>query len=173
LVEDKLDLGLVEGEVTLPDIVQRPFAEDELTLICGRAHPYFGRDSVSPRELEAQNFILREVGSGTRRTFETVMTEHALNWKASWTCNNADTIKAAVAEGLGVSVISRRAVEREVAAGLLRPVSVEGLSFVRWFKLIHHKNKYLTGAMKAFIAFCLSGGAEGPDDPSGEAEDRV
>ena len=157
LVEDRLDLGLVEGEVTNPDIVQKPFAEDELTLICGRTHPFFGRESVAPEELAAENLILREIGSGTRRTFETVMTEHALPWKAGWTCNNADTIKAAVAEGLGVSVISRRAVEREVASGLLRPVPVEGLTFTRWFKLIYHKNKYLTGAMRSFIAFCLTG----------------
>ncbi len=161
LVEDKLDLGLVEGEVTLPDIVQNPFAEDELTLICGREHLFFGRTNVAPEELQAQNFILREVGSGTRRTFETVMAEHSLDWKATWTCNNADTIKAAVAEGLGISVISRRAVEKEVASGLLRPVAIDGLSFVRRFKVIHHKNKYLTGAMKSFIAFCLPSGEDG------------
>ncbi len=168
LTDDKLDLGLVEGEVALPDIVKTPFAEDDLVLICGRNHPFFGRSSVAPCELAGENFILREVGSGTRRTFEAAMAENGLSWKASWTCNNADTIKAAVAQGLGVSVISRRAVEQEIALGLIRAVAVDALRFTRWFKIIHHKNKYLTEAMRAFTAFCLSeGGEAGAGGPTG------
>ena len=173
LMDDKLDLGLVEGDVTLPEIVKTPFAEDELVLVCGPGHPFFGRETVASSELEGQRFILREVGSGTRKTFENAMAAHGLSWNAVWTCNNADTIKAAVAEGLGVSVISSRAVEREAAAGLIRTVPVEGLRFLRRFKLVHHKDKYLTDSMKSFAAFCLKseGGARdhAPWETGGEA----
>ena len=170
LMDDKLDLGLVEGDITLSEIVQTPFAEDELVLVCGRGHPLFLREAIAPGEMEGLRFILREVGSGTRKTFENAMAEHGLGWNAVWTCNNADTIKAAVAEGLGVSVISSRAVEREVAAGLIRIVPVEGLRFLRRFKLIHHKNKYLTQSMKAFAAFCLKTEGNARDHATGETE---
>jgi len=167
LMDDRLDLGLVEGAVTLPDILRTPFAEDDLALVCGRGHPFFERSCVAPEELTRERFILREVGSGTRSTFETVMAEKGLPWQALWVCNNADTIKAAVARGLGVSVISRRAVEREVAQGLIRTVAVDGLRFTRQFQIIHHKDKYFTGAMRAFADLCLAEGGEGTrEEPS-------
>lgn len=73
-----------------------------------------------------------------------------------------DAIKAAVAEELGVSVISKLAVGREVESGLLCSVNINGLSFKRRFKLIYHKNKYLTETMQKFIDFCFkSVGSEG------------
>lgn len=153
---DKLDLGLVEGEITLSDIISKPFTEDMLVLICGKNHHFSERLLIEPYELEKENFILREVGSGTRKTFEDVMSKNALTWESNWTCNNVDTIKMAVAEGLGVSVISQRAVCREIESGILHRVNINGLFFKRQFKLVYHKNKYLTEAMKYFINFCFS-----------------
>ncbi|MCU6708799.1 LysR family transcriptional regulator [Paenibacillus sp. J5C_2022] len=162
LLVDHLDLGLVEGDVTQTDLVCKPFAEDTLVCICGQGHPFWERESVGAKELEGENFILREAGSGTRNTFEEVMSGHGLSWTATWTCNNADTIKMAVAEGLGISVISQRAVHMEVDTGLLRTVKVEGLSFRRQFKLAYHKHKFLTDAMESFIRYCFAhSGQEG------------
>ncbi len=156
IVDDRLDLGLVEGDVTLRDIVTRALAEDELALICARTHPFAARGQVAPEALAGESFILREVGSGTRRTFENAMAAAGVPWRATWTCNNADAIKAAVAAGLGVSLISRRAVERELSDGSLCAVDVEGLRFLRSFKLIYHKNKYLTDVMRAFVDFAFA-----------------
>lgn len=155
ILRDQLDLGLVEGEIILPDMVSKPFAEDQLVLICGKNHPFYERLLIEPHELTKENFILREMGSGTRKTFEEVMSKNALTWISTWTCNNADTIKMAVVEGHGVSVISQRAVCREIESGILHRVNVNGLVFQRQFKLVYHRNKYLTDTMKKFIDYCF------------------
>lgn len=156
LLLDKLDIGLVEGTVRSPELLVFPFAQDRLALVCGREHPFYSRSLVEPKELEQENWILREAGSGTRSTFEEAMERHGLKWSSSWTCNNADTIKAAVAEGLGVSMISERTVRQEIETGLLRSVPVNGLSPVRDFQLVYHKSKYLTPALEEFLSFCRS-----------------
>ncbi len=155
ILRDQIDLGLVEGDTTSPDVLSRAFMEDELVLICGARHPFAALSEVEPQALERENIIIREPGSGTRKTFEDAMLANNLNWKVTWTCNNADTIKMAVEEGLGVSVISRRSVEREAMAGLLHIKSVRGMSFYRKFKIIYHKNKYLTDSMEQFISSCM------------------
>lgn len=155
LLSDKTDIGLVEGDITSPDILSTPFMNDELVLIYGKNHRFSALPIIHPLELEKENFIIREQGSGTRKTFEDVMKEHQLSWKVTWTCNNADTIKAAVIEGLGVSVISRRAVAKEVRTGELYIKPIEGIRFNRKFKIVHHKNKYLTEPMKKFIDLCI------------------
>lgn len=155
VAKDVLDIGLVEGEITIPNLTIQPFAEDHLVLVCGANHKFAGRSAIEPSELESEDFILREAGSGTRNSFESVMTAHGLKWKASWTCNNVDTIKAAVAAGLGISLISQRSVSKEVEYGTLHIVGIKELIFKRHFKLIYHKNKHLTASMNNFIHACL------------------
>jgi len=154
ILNDKTDIGLLEGEITSSDIISMPFIDDELVLICGKKHRFAQLSAVDPRELEKENFIIREKGSGTRRTFESVMGARNLSWKAAWTCNNSDTIKAAVIEGLGISVISRRAVINEVKNGDVFIIPIEDVHFDRNFKIAYHKNKYLTEPMKSFIELC-------------------
>ena len=155
LLNDQADVGLVEGDITSPYIVSQPFMNDELVLVCGPDHRFADWAMVPCSELEKENFIIREVGSGTRKTFEDVMSAHQLTWQPIWTCNNADTIKAAVAAGIGVSVISRMSVAKEAKAGELIIKSIDGIRFDRQYKIVHHKNKYLTQAMTAFIDLCL------------------
>lgn len=156
LLTDKIDIGLVEGEITSSDIMSKPFMEDELVLICGNQHWFSSLSVITPYELEKENFILREHGSGTRKTFEDVMKAQQLSWKVTWTCNNADTIKAAVIAGLGISVISKRAVEKETESGQLIIKPVVGVRFLRTFKIAYHKNKYFTTQMYNFIDLCIN-----------------
>lgn len=151
ILQDRVDLGLVEGDITSPDIFSQPFQNDELVLICSPSHRFAVCPEIEPEELEQESFIIREKGSGTRKTFEDQMSEHNLTWRVAWTCNNADTIKNAVAAGLGVSVISRRAVADEIKSGSLLEKRVRGIAFKRTFKLIYHKNKYRTEPMQQLI----------------------
>lgn len=151
ILQDQVDLGLVEGETSSPDVICRTFREDELVLVCSANHRFADYAAVEPKELEREDFIIREKGSGTRKTFEDRMAENNLTWRVTWTCNNTDTIKNAVAAGLGVSVISKQAVVNEIKAGLLLEKHVKGIEFKRQFKLIYHKNKYITAPMQQFM----------------------
>jgi DNA-binding transcriptional LysR family regulator len=155
LLRDEIDIALVEGETKNPDIINRPFMNDELVLICGSGHRFAKLPYVEPRELEREKFIVRERGSGTRKTFEDKMRKNQLSWQVIWICNNTDTIKIAVEEGLGVSVISRHSVMSELALGILHEVPIKDIKFKRQFKIIYHKNKYLTETMKGFITLCM------------------
>ncbi|GGL53935.1 LysR family transcriptional regulator [Sporolactobacillus putidus] len=154
ILRDQLDLALVEGETTSTDLIKKSFMEDELVLICSPRHRFAAMTSVNPHELETEPFIVREEESGTRKKFEEVMAEKELSWHASWTCNNVDSIKMAVAAGLGVSVISKFAVINEACSGHLCYKKIDGLHFNRHFKMIYHKDKYLSPTMQRFIKLC-------------------
>lgn len=156
ILNDEIDIALVEGEIQSPDIIKQDFMEDELVLICAADHRFAGQSAVGPKELEKEKFIVREKGSGTRKLFEDIMSTNQLSWNLAWTCNNADTIKMAVSEGLGISMISGRAVINEVASGSISRTRVQGIQFKRQFKIVYHKNKYITKSMEQFIALCLS-----------------
>lgn len=152
LLEDRLDLGLVEGEIHSPWLLQEAFMEDELVLTCAPEHSWAKKNVLAAAQLNGERFFVREVGSGTRELFETVMSGAGISWQTVGVYNNAETIKAAVAANLGHTVISRLAVKREIERGELALVRVRGLSFKRKFQLVWHKNKYISSSMASFMA---------------------
>ena len=64
------DLGLIEGEVSHPDLRVEPWLEDELVVFCSPAHALAAAGRADADTLSRQAWILREPGSGTRRQFE-------------------------------------------------------------------------------------------------------
>ena len=154
LLQNAIDFAVVEGMVHTPDIVAAPFMDDKLLLVCGKSHPLYHVNALQPAELANLQFIVREQGSGTRELFENMMATQEIKWQLAWECNGSDVLKNAAVNGIGVAVISQRLVERELAAGDLSVVHVEGIDLKRKFSVVYHKNKYLTAAMQAFIALC-------------------
>ena len=67
-----------------------------------------------------------------------------------------NTIWMAVAAGLGITVISRRSVERELRAGTLLRFEVPGISFKRSFRLLYHKDKYISPDLQKVMAVCMT-----------------
>jgi DNA-binding transcriptional LysR family regulator len=92
ILQDTIDIGIVEGDFTSNDLYIMTLLEDELVFICSTQHPFATLGAISLDALSHENFILREIGSGTRKKFEDVMRDHQLQWQSNWTCNNADTI---------------------------------------------------------------------------------
>ena len=151
LLVDEVDIGLIEGTVRSREIILQPFMDDELVLICGPQHRWRNKPFITISELENTDFVIREKGSGTRELFESVMAVHGIQWRESWICNNAETIKNAVQAGIGVSVISKMVVEDEVENGNLSIVKIKDVRFTRKFNIAFHKNKYITEVITSLI----------------------
>lgn len=156
LLNNQLDAAIVEGEIRNPYLKVFPSIPDYLVLVCGRTHPFASRDQIHPGELSSQDFLLREPGSGTRRLFEQFMESRKLPLNIQWECSSPDTIKHAVMDGFGLSVISIRLVEEEIRRGDLHLVNVEGCRWERQFSLVYHKDKFMTPQLNDFIKFSLT-----------------
>lgn len=160
LLKSELDIGLVEGRITHPDLMVQPAIRDQLVLICGRGHPFFGRSSVRPEELEGQPLILREEGSGTRSHLEDQLRRHNVVCDVRWICNNTEAIRGAVIRNFGLSVQSSRMVREACAGGQLWACQVEGLDLQRSFDLVYHKNKYRFHMFNRFCQVVLEFGRQ-------------
>ena len=156
LLKNEIDVGLVEGRIVNPELVTCHPIEDRLVLICPPGHRFFGRSSVEAHELVGEPLILREKGSGTRTQFESQMAERHIPTEVTWTCCNSEAIKNAVADGHGLSIISRRLVSGEAAAGRFGCCDVEGLDLGRYFDIVYHKDKYISRPLQSFIDACMS-----------------
>lgn len=158
LLKNEIDVALVEGKITNPELVTRHAIEDKMVLICPNGHRFSGREEVMAAELGDDPFILREKGSGTRTQFETEMANKHLPISVSWTCCNTEAIKNAVADGHGVSVVSERLVLEDAAAGRFFICRISDLDLDRYFDVVYHKDKYISRPMHDFIDACMAFG---------------
>lgn len=153
LLDNRLDIGFVEGLVHSSEIVVQKVKDDELWLICSPRHHWItaGKTIIAPEEIEGQALILREQGSGTREVVEKVLQEHGVDYHPWHVLNNTEAIKRAVMEDMGIAFVSQLAVKEEIDCGRLAKVKIKGIPISREFRLIWHKDKYHTPLMNSFI----------------------
>lgn len=156
LLENRLDLAVVEGSVTAPEILHEPFRDDELVVVAPPAHPLAQREVVRPGDLEAFDFLVRERGSGTREVSERAFAAAGIHPPAAMELGSIEAIKRGVAAGLGLAALSRRAVADEVQTGQLSIVHVVGLDLSRGLEIVRHRDKRLSRAAEAFLQLLRS-----------------
>lgn len=154
LLSNEIDIGIVEGIVTNPDLVITPVCQDTLVLVCGNNHYLAGRKVLSFSDLEGENFISREKGSSDRNQLERMLEEKKIMLNRCWHCSNTEAIKNAVMHGRGIAALSSMIVEKECADGSLVTLDVQGLPVNRMINLIYHKNKYISPSIKAMLDVC-------------------
>ena len=109
---------------------------------------------VDMDELAGQDWILREIGSGTRETFDQALRHFSGEVKVRLELEHTEAIKRTVESGLGIGCISRLALRDAFRRGSLVPIETPQLDLRRQFQFVTHKRKYVTAGMREFIALC-------------------
>lgn len=150
----ELDMALVEGEITHPDLEISVWHEDELSVFCAPNHPFATKRALTDNDLLEATWIVRETGSGTRQTFDRAM--HGLLPKLNimLELQHTEAIKRAVEAGLGVGCISRVALRDAFDRGSLVPLAVPGRDFRRNFYFVIHRNKFRSAGILRWISLC-------------------
>lgn len=150
----ELDLGLIEGDCQHDDIVIQPWIEDDLTVFCSPRHPLASEGTADIERLLREAWIMREVGSGTRRTLEHAMRHRRGRFNILLELEHTEGIKRAVESGLGIGCVSRLALRDAFRRGSLVPIATPELDLTRRFAFIWHRQKYLTTGMREFLRLC-------------------
>jgi DNA-binding transcriptional LysR family regulator len=151
------DLGFIEGPCHAKDIVVSPWLEDELVIVAAPSHNLAKaakQRRLSVKQLAQAQWLLRESGSGTRESVEQALLPHLLNIPLSMTLGSSEAIKNAVAEGLGISCLSRSVVRNLLAAKRLCVLGTALPKLTRTFLMIHHERKALSEPLRQFVAHC-------------------
>jgi DNA-binding transcriptional LysR family regulator len=151
LLQHELHLGVIGGKVTFPDLISTPWLADDLVLVVAPAHRFGALPSVRVADLAGQPFILRERGSGNRDAVDEALHRAGVHVTPVFELEGAEMVKQAVAANLGISILSRCAVELELAADRLRVVPIEGLSIERAIWILRRRDQRLPRVAQAFL----------------------
>ncbi len=98
---------------------------------------------------------MREPGSGTRQVIEEHLRAHQLDLKdlnIILELENTESIKSAVASGMGVSIISKFTIQKEIQLNILREVSIQGIQLRRKLYYVYDTEN-LSLPSESFITF--------------------
>lgn len=152
------DIGIVEGligDVPSPLTATR-FLEDELVVAVPADHPLAGKETVGLDEIQDLPFITREPGSGTRLVFEQALIDADFdieNMNIIMELGSTTAIKSAILGGLGISVISKWAVQDQIKSGKLVALNLDGITMKRDFTIIMNREKFQSEACSKFEDF--------------------
>lgn len=152
LLEDMLDIGMLEGQIHSPDMVEEPFLDDDLSVVSAPGHPLIKVPHITARDLSPYGFIIREEGSGTREIFASQMHTAGIQWKEAGIYNTTDAIKTAVQNNLGLGILPIITIQQEIMDGTIQLLHVTDLNLRRKFNLVFHRQKYFSNAMKLFVS---------------------
>ena len=119
-------------------------------LIASASHRLVGKPRVSLSAVQAEPFILREPGSGTRAVEERALTRLKMPVRMVMALGNTEAIKRVVAEGVGLAILSRLAVRDECDARTVAVLPVAGLCMKRPLYLVRRKGRRDGPALQAF-----------------------
>ncbi|MCG6911490.1 MAG: LysR family transcriptional regulator [Deltaproteobacteria bacterium] len=158
-----LELGVIGWKSSHPNLLVRNLWSDELVLAVPAYHPWAGRTAVPLQELTKAPFIMRQAGSGTLK----IVQDHlAATGKDAGKLNivarvgSSTAVKEGIKSGLGLSILSSRAIKMEMEAGVLKALKIEGRSMLRGFYLIRNRLRMASPACRAMADFLRSSAEE-------------
>jgi DNA-binding transcriptional LysR family regulator len=153
--DDEIDLGIVEGPVASDPLAVDLCHLDELVVIAPPGHALAHRERLSPNELFNHPFIAREPGSGTREVIESYFKAAGLNpadLNVAMELGGPEAIKQVVGTGLGLSVLSRATIAKELRLARLVAVFLDP-PLKRPLSFVYRKAKSHLRAVKALMTF--------------------
>lgn len=156
VVNNTVDIGFTGTVIDKRLCKYIPFYQDELVVITPNTEKYLAlqQQNTNATWVAQEALIMREAGSGTRKEAEKQLRRIGVNptkLNVIASMESTEAIKRAVSNGMGISVISKLAVEEEVEKGSLLaiPVSVDDMR--RDINVIYNRNLQLSRASERFV----------------------
>lgn len=151
-----IDVGFTGTVLEKKRCVYIPFYEDELIIIAPNNEKFRKLNEKDGKAMwiDEEPLIMREEGSGTRKEAEKQLRKSGidvatLNIVAS--IENQETIKRSVENGMGISIISKLAAQKEIEEGNLLGFELPSGDRIRNINIVYNKDIRMSGAIERFI----------------------
>jgi LysR family transcriptional regulator, low CO2-responsive transcriptional regulator len=159
LAGNRTDLAVMVRPPLEMDTVNEPFAPHPYIIVAAPGHPLVGRRRIPVSRLAREPFVVREKGSDTWNSMQQGFGAHLSELNIAMEIKSTETIKQAVMAGMGVSFLSAHTVSRELQAGSLAVLNVQGFPLMLNWYVVHRKAKRLPPVAQAFKSFLMEEGA--------------
>jgi len=151
LADFKIDVAIIAKAIDHAGVNFFPFSREEMALIAAPDYPLAGKKEVSFKELAKEPFIMKEIGSGTRKLVEELFARAKCKPNILMETSNTEFIKQLVNRGEGVSFLVKEAVAAELKNKDLIEVPLAGHKILFEVSIAYLKGQVLSPPARAFV----------------------
>ncbi len=132
-------------------IIER-LSEEPIVMIAGKAHPLIESNPIASSDLKNADFLLmEEEGCCYRVLLEQQLSQSGVQLKSVQELGSVEMIKKCVISNLGISILPRISVVKELQDGLLYDLHWDCPEPNIFTQMLHRKDKWLSPALSAMI----------------------
>ncbi len=154
-----IDLGVVESQVSNKNLIVEVCHDDQLVVVAAPEHELVKRGTkVKAAEIVKYPFVSREEGSGTREVIMQYLIDENVNPGEMDFClelGSPEAIKGAVETGMGITIISRSIIGKELKLNTLCELQLDP-PLSRPFSFVRQRQKFRVTVMEELLEFAQS-----------------
>jgi DNA-binding transcriptional LysR family regulator len=150
-----IDLGVVEAAVTNKNLAVELCRVDRLVAVVPPNHEFANLETMHIKDLLRYPYICREEGSGTREVILEYLDQLGLvkeELNIIMELGSPEALKGAVEAGIGVTIISRATLNKELKLGTLVAIDLDP-PLERPFSFVHQKQKFRQHTVEKLLEF--------------------
>ena len=151
LLSDEVRVGLAHSLVH-PDVETIDLYADEVILVANPDHPFAANHQATIEEVSNQPVILGDRGSSYYALTHGLFRQAGVVPNVVMELDSLEATKRMVEEGLGIALLPRVCLERDLKQGLLAEVTITNAPAIsRQIALIYRKSRKQTRTVHAFL----------------------
>ncbi|MGB2926903.1 MAG: LysR substrate-binding domain-containing protein [Limnothrix sp.] len=155
MAENLDDLYILSNLPKDLEVHAEAFLDNPLVVVARSDHPLAQQKDVPLTALNGEDFISREVGSGTKRAVEKLFKSNQIEVQVRLELGSNEAIKQAIAGGLGISILSRHTLITEPIGGELAVLDIQQFPIEREWYVAYLAGKKLSVIAAAFREYML------------------
>ncbi len=150
-----IDLGMIESPSQLPSLNTEICCDDELVMICAPGYKLAVLKDVTPPQIAGEPYVSRESGSGTRQFADNYFRQAGIppeDLNIVMELGSPEAIKGVVETGIGVAIMSRATVAKELRLGSLMAIPLVP-RLIRTLSLVSPREQFRSRLLSTFAEF--------------------
>ena len=146
-----VDLGLVSYPEESRTLAAIPWRSETLVVVCHPKHRFANASSIRFADLSGEPLVAFEAGLRIRSEIDRALLVHHVDTNIAFEFDNIETMKRAIEINEGISLLPEPTVAKEIAAGILVKVLLEGEPQTRPLGIVHRRDRPLRELARKFI----------------------
>jgi DNA-binding transcriptional LysR family regulator len=154
LLSHEINLGFCGAAAKSVPLTFEEFAEDEIVIAMPPDHPLTQKSSIKAKDIKKFPIIMRERGSGTRKTFLEALSEAGIEEKdlnIVLELGSTQSVVSAVQSGLGIAPVSIYALKDHINSGSLTYRKVSDIRLRRPLYIAYNEKAAFSKAQEALL----------------------
>lgn len=156
---NQIDIALMlTDKIKATEMIVKTLYDENLVLVGSPHHPLAQSPRILPEDLKDECLIITLPGCGYRPLILAMLRNHLVWSKSLMELSSIAAIKECASCGLGVTFLPKITVKNELDKGKLVELNWAGPNFDVKTQLMYHHEKWVTSAMRSFLALCTEYG---------------